>query len=113
MISVDTVADAQAVRKEATAARPPMELGRVHGEEGQDVFGGFVEAGQDVNGLGREVASLASPLVGPHAPARVQDCLARVLFVQKDQVPAAKVKEGGAFACNNKKYLSMILKKDH
>ena len=102
MISVDTVADAQAVRKEATPARPSMELGRVHGEECQDVFGGFVEAGQDVDRLSREVASLASPLVGPHAPPRVQDRLARVLFVQKDQVPAAKVKEGGTFACNNK-----------
>ena len=75
-------------------ASPSVEFGRVHCEESQDVFWGLVQAGEDVDRLGREVPALAGALVGAHAPAGVQDRLARVVLVQKDQVAPREVQEG-------------------
>ena len=76
------------------------QLGRVHGKECQDVVWGFVEAGQDVDGLGREVAALTGALVGAGAPTGVEHGLTRVLLVQQDQVATGKVKERRTFACD-------------
>ena len=76
------------------------QLGRVHGEECQDVVRGFVEAGQDVDGLGREVAALTGALVGAGAPPGVEHSLTRVLLVQQDQVATGKVKERRTLACD-------------
>ena len=76
------------------------QLGRVHGEECQDVVRGFVEAGQDVDGLGGEVAALTGALVGAGAPTGVEHSLTRVLLVQQDQVATGKVKERRTLACD-------------
>ena len=64
----------------------------------QDVCRWFVEAGQHVDGLCREVSPLLGPLAGPDTPAGVLHRLPGVALVEDDQVALVERQERRALA---------------
>lgn len=87
----------------ACTCKPPgappssKDLGKVQVTHHQLILGSG-DGGQDVDAVGREVASVFAAVVDAVSPARVHHMFS-IMFIQNDQIPFGETEEGGVDSC--------------